>query len=321
MRAKRKDRHIDTKFTKFCSIFIGIPSYSSNIKPRIRTRNRIRNESIATSVAGCTDALQIAAKSPAMLVFYSYFANIYSVNTFLQKRFIAPFALVIFVVVSAMTTFAQPTAKSQEISEVDGQPVLLKHLPDYEKIRASAVFVTEKAGLKTAVGGEQVLDTVEFGGGTEAVTAVYPQGRLVIIEYTNPQSSMATDAKIQQFIGSTQPGFVYRRIGNYNAFVFGPSDTAAAGELLDQVKYDKTVQWLGEDPYILKKLERYMVTTSKDIMVSTVLVIVLGLAASVLAGIVVGFIFFRIRDQKRAGRAAFSDAGGLTRLNLDGLSE
>jgi hypothetical protein len=64
-----------------------------------------------------------------------------------------------------------------------------------------------------------------------------------------------------------------------------------------------------------------MVTTSRDIMISTVLVIVGGLAASVLAGIIVGFIFFRLRDQKRAHRTAFSDAGGLTRLNLDGLSE
>jgi hypothetical protein len=52
-----------------------------------------------------------------------------------------------------------------------------------------------------------------------------------------------------------------------------------------------------------------------------VFVIIGGLAASVLAGIVAGFIFFRIRDQKRAHRTTFSDAGGLTRLNLDGLSE
>jgi len=321
MRAKRQVRPIDTYSTNFCSIFIGIPSYSSNIKARIRTRNRIRNEPIATFAPCCTDALQIAAKSTAMLVFYSYFANINSVNTFLQKRFIPSLTLALLTLVSALATFSQPAPKSQEISEVDGQPVLLQHLPDYTTVQSSAVFSADRAGLKTAVGNQPVLDAIEFVGGTEAVTAVYPQGRLVIIEYTNPQSSIEADTKVQQFIGSTQPNFVYRRIGNYNAFVFGPTDAMAAGELLDQVKYQKTVQWLGEDPYILKKLERYMVTTSKDIMISTVLVIVYGLGVSILAGLVAGFIFFRVRDQKRAGRAAFSDAGGLTRLNLDGLSE
>lgn len=224
-------------------------------------------------------------------------------------------------VASAVAAYAQPAAKSQEISEADGRPVILQHLPDYTTVQSSAVFFTDKAALKSAVGNESVFDVLEFAGGTEAVTAAYPQGRLVIIEYTNPQSSIEADGKVQQFIGSTPSNFVYRRIGNYNAFVFGTTDAVAAGELLDQVKYQKTVQWLGEDPYILKKLERYMVTTSKDIMISTVLVIVYGLGMSVLAGLAAGFIFFRFRDQKRAGREAFSDAGGLTRLNLDGLSE
>ncbi|HVF30809.1 MAG TPA: hypothetical protein VNA22_07560, partial [Pyrinomonadaceae bacterium] len=80
-------------------------------------------------------------------------------------------------------------------------------------------------------------------------------------------------------------------------------------------------QWLGEDPYLLRKVERYLVTTSRDIVVSTVAVILGGLTTALLAGIAGGFIFFRVRDQQRATRTAYSDAGGLTRLNLDGLSE
>jgi len=222
------------------------------------------------------------------------------------------------VVASAQTQ----TSKSQEISDVDGQPVLLQHLPNYESVRASAVFTTDKAVLQSTVQKRSILEVLEFPFGTEAVTALYPEGRLLIVEYTNPQSSSEADTKIQQFIAEKpQAGLVYKRIGNYNAFVLDAPDAVAANGLLDQVKYEKTVQWLGEDPHILKKLERYMVTTSRDVMIATVLVIVLGLAASVLAGIAAGFIFFRIRDQKRAHRTAFSDAGGLTRLNLDGLSE
>jgi len=231
---------------------------------------------------------------------------------------------IIFVSIFLTVTVAaaQEPRKAQEISEVDGQPVLLKHLPDLEKVGQTAKFTSDKATLNATAGNRPVLDILEFPFGTEAVTAIYPEGRLVIVEYTNPQSSVEMDSKIQQFlITNPQPTVVYRRIGNYNAFVFDAADPVAATSLLDQVKYQKTVQWLGEDPYLLKKVEKYLVTTSRDIMISTVFVILLGLATSVVAGIFAGFIFFRIRDQKRARRTAFSDAGGLTRLNLDGLSE
>ena len=257
-----------------------------------------------------------------MLVFHSGFTRLYS---FTMPKLSAAVTLVIlaFALFSDMDLHAQvPAPKSQEISEVDGQPVLIKHLPDYENFQAGAVFGTDRRELEKAVGGKPVLSSLEFPAGTEFVTAQYPQGRLLIIEYTNPQSSVEADGRILHHIASApEPGLVYRRIGNYNAFVFGSPDEAAANELLGQIKYQKTVQWLGEDPYILKRLERYMVTQSRDIMISTVLVIVGGLVVSILAGIAVGFLFFRFRDHKRATRTAYSDAGGLTRLNLDGLSE
>jgi hypothetical protein len=94
-----------------------------------------------------------------------------------------------------------------------------------------------------------------------------------------------------------------------------------AGALLVEIKLEKTVQWLGEDPFLLQKLELYMVTTSRDIAISSVLWITLVLGIALLTGIAAGLIFFRFREQKRLNRSAFSDAGGLTRLNLDGLSE
>lgn len=239
------------------------------------------------------------------------------------KACFSSFILLVILGGGAIIAFAQPPAtKSQEISDVDGQPVLLKHLPDYEKVRASAVFTTDKTALQNTLEKQSVLEVLEFPVGTEAVTAIYPQGRLVIVEYTNPQASTEADSRIQQFItGKPQSDLVYRRIGNYNAFVLDASNADAANGLLDQVKYEKTVQWLGEDPHILKKLERYMMATSRDVALSTVLAIAIVIGTAVLAGIAAGFIFFRVRAQKRAHRTAFSDAGGLTRLNLDGLSE
>lgn len=237
----------------------------------------------------------------------------------LFKLFIVSGVFLLMFIAGGAPLFAQQ-AKTQEISEADGLPVLLKHLPDYESVRAVAQFTTDKSSLKSTAE-DPIFDLVEFWPGTEAVTAIYPEGRLVIVEYTNPQLSVEIDTRIQQHLATTQSPIVYRRIGNYNAFVIGSTDPTAANALLDKVKYEKTVQWLGEDPHILKRLERYMISTSRDIVISTVTVIVLGLGGSLLAGIAAGFIFFRMRDQKRAHRTAYSDAGGLTRLNLDGLSE
>lgn len=224
-------------------------------------------------------------------------------------------------------TFSQPDklsqVKSQEVSDEDGIPVLIKHLPEWENVRNSAVLTHNVEGLKASLGERPIYDLIDFAGGTEAVTAPYPQGKLLIIEYTNPQSSTEMDVKTQARlaeIGQSQQIF-YRRIGNYNAFVFDAPDETAANVLFDQIKYEKQVQWLGDDPFMMKRAERAIVGTLSEVFIATVLVIVFGIGFSVLGGLLVGFVYFRIRDQRRAGMEAFSDAGGMTRLNLDDLSE
>lgn len=213
--------------------------------------------------------------------------------------------------------------KSQEISELDGVPVLLKHLPDYEQVRSSAVFTTNVEDLRPALGDRAILELIDFSGGTEAVMAPYTAGRLLIVEYSNPQLAAEADTKFSSQL-ATDPGdppVVYRRIGNYSAFVFDASDTTAANFLLDQVKYEKTVQWLGKDPFTLEKLERYFAVTSRDIAISTVLWILGGLFLALAVGVVCGLIYYQYRERARMNQTAFSDAGGLTRLNLDDLSE
>ena len=212
-------------------------------------------------------------------------------------------------------------ARSREVSDDDGIPVLIKHLPDWETARARATYILNASDLKRALGDKRVFDAIDFAGGTEAVAADYPQGKLLIVEFYSPQASIEADTKIQQQLDAPQNnGAVYRRIGNYNAFVFDSTDEAAAGALLDQVKYEKTVQWLGKDPFALKRAERDFIQGTSSLFLSTVVAIVSGLGLSVLGGLLVGFIYFRVRQQKRSQMAAFSDAGGMTRLNLDGLT-
>jgi hypothetical protein len=210
---------------------------------------------------------------------------------------------------------------SQEIDESDGIPVLIKHLPDWESVRGGATITNHLSELQRVLGERAVLGAVEFFPGIEAAVATYPAGTLLLIEHPTPQAASDAEQKIQQFLAGGQESVVYRRIGNYNALVFDMTDVDRAGALLDQVKYEKTIQWLGEDPFLLQKIDRYIATTGRDVAISTVIFIVVVLLSAVLIGVLSGLIFFRIRESKRAHMTRFSDAGGLTRLNLDDLAE
>jgi len=211
---------------------------------------------------------------------------------------------------------------SQEISEDDGLPVLIKHLPEWETVRPQIVFANNVDGLKAGLGDRPILDLIDWAGGTEAAAAPYPAGTLVIVEYTTPPAATDANFKFTEFLAA-DPGarINHRRIGNYMALVLDVNDPAAAEALLDQVKYEKTVQWLGEDPFLMQKIERYFALTGRDVALATVVWILSGITLAVVVGIFAGLIFFRVRERSRMTRTAYSDAGGLTRLNLDGLSE
>lgn len=243
-------------------------------------------------------------------------------KTVFYKFFVSVFIILLVVCGTLAQSGNSSQPKSQEVDDKEGIPVLTKHLPDWETARNGASYIMKPDDLRKALGDRPVFDLIDFAGGTEAVTAPYPQGKLLIIEYSTPQASVDADNKIKQRlteIGQSSPIF-YRRIGNYNAFIFDGNDETAANALLDQVKYQKEVQWLGTDPFAFKRAERAFIETTSDVFVSTTLVIVGGIGSSVLVGLFVGVLFYFLSMRKRAGMEAFSDAGGMTRLNLDGLS-
>ena len=210
--------------------------------------------------------------------------------------------------------------KSQEVSDTDGVPVLLKHLPDWETVKGQAKITNNIDEVRREFGNAAILSGVDLDGGAEAAYASYGDSRLLLIEYPTPQGSVAADTAIQSAIGGSA-GVVYKRIGNYNAIVFGASDPVAAEALLGKIEYGKSVQWLGEDPFYLDRFGRYVALTGRDVAISTILFILGIFATAIMIGVGVGYAFFRVRENERAHRTAFSDAGGLTRLNLDELSE
>jgi hypothetical protein len=232
--------------------------------------------------------------------------------------------LVVFSLILTLPLIGQSVGaveyRSQELSEVEGIPVLIKHLPDWETAQKRAIFATNLEKLKDALGERPILDDIDFSVGTEAVTAPYDDGKLLIVEYTSPQGSVEADNLFSARLSQTgDQGTVYRRIGNYNVFVFDAVDPAAANALIDQVKYEKQIHWLGDNPFHISA-ERAFVLTTADLFLSTVMIIVIGICLSIFGGIIAGYIFYYAREHKRAQFATFSDAGGMTRLNLDGYT-
>ncbi|MGQ0760976.1 MAG: hypothetical protein ACT4OT_02990 [Acidobacteriota bacterium] len=231
----------------------------------------------------------------------------------------------IFTVIAAAFAVAQPQpAAPPPVLTEDDAPVLIKHLPNWETARKTAKYSVTLDDLKRSVANQPVLDSVSFEGGTEAVAANYGQGQLVIVEFSTPHFSVENDqrivAKVQELKSQAQPiPTAYRRVGNYSVFVFNGSDEASANQLIDQVRYEKVVQWLGEDPYLYEKLQRYFAQTSAGVLVTVLKGSGLSMLACVAIGGLVGFLLFR---QRRAQSAAFySDAGGSVRLNLDELTK
>jgi uncharacterized membrane protein len=211
-------------------------------------------------------------------------------------------------------------------SDTEEIPVLVKHLPQAESAYRRATYLVSNERLNVLINGSQpLLDAITFNADEEAVMANYGATQLLIVENNTPQLATDADLRIQKRLADLKASgqttdAVYRRIGNYSVFAFHAPDAATANQLLDQVSYEKTVQWLGENPYPLQKAQH----DYTRMMGGVVLAVVQGAGLAILiclfiGGIVGGIVFVRRRKQQ-AQSTAFSDAGGMLRLNLDELT-
>lgn len=202
-------------------------------------------------------------------------------------------------------------------------PVLVKHLPNSDTAQLDAVYAVSQGPLLGAIPDQALLKELNFEGGTEAVTANYGQSQLVIAEFTTPQFSIENDQriwlKIAELKNAGQPGpTAYRRVGNYSVFVFNAPDEKTANALVDQVKYEQVVQWLGDDPHMAERLQRYFSQTTAGVLLAVLKTSGLSLLLCLGTGAVFGTLLFRHRRARQA--AFYSDAGGSTRLNLDEIT-
>jgi len=202
-------------------------------------------------------------------------------------------------------------------------PVLVKHLPGWQQ--AQVLYAVDNETLKKMFSNQSVLDVVSFTGGAEAAAAEYGAQKLVVIEFNT--ASLATDndqrikVKLQDL--STQGQAVpsaYRRVGNYAVFVFDAPSAEAANQLIDQVKYQQVVQWLGENPFSYEQATREFTETTLGVLVSVVQTSGLALVGCLAVGGLFGTLLFRSRRAQQRAREAYADSDAMLRLNIDELT-
>lgn len=206
-------------------------------------------------------------------------------------------------------------------------PVLVKHLPNGDQAQFNGVFLhnfgnLSELGLQSGV--FSAIDS-DAGRNADAVLATYGPSQVVIVEFNTPQLASDNDkriiARIQELWKLGQPApSAYRRVGNYSVFVFDAPDEQTAKQLIDQVKYEQVVQWLGDNPNILKEAEKRYVNTTLGVLVTVLKASGWAFITCLGMGGLIGGLLFTYRRSQQKAVTAYSDAGGMLRLNLDELT-
>lgn len=223
-----------------------------------------------------------------------------------------------------MNALAQ--ALSEKLDKGEGDiPPLIKHLPNPDEAQKNAVYLNSIDTLQDFGLQIPVLNAVRADGNADAALATLDAGKVLLIEYHTPQLATENDqriiARIQELWKISQPApSAYRRVGNYSVFVFDARDEQTAKQLIDQVKYEQVVSWLGENPHILREAQERYVNTTLGVLVAVVKASGYALVACLGIGGLIGALLFSYRRSQQKSVTAYSDAGGMLRLNLDELT-
>lgn len=205
-------------------------------------------------------------------------------------------------------------------------PFIVKHLPEWETAQDRAVYAVSLPVLEGAAGDQPIFEALNFNEGAEAVTAPYDGSRLVIVEYATPQLAADADARITARLtelkaqGQSVPSS-YRKVGNYSVFVFGAPEEAAAARLIDGVKWEQKIQWLGENPLLWARAEKQQTRQAVSLILGIAKSIGFFVGICLGVGALFGGVFYFGRKMKQRGAAeSYSDAGGMLRLNIDEMT-
>ena len=223
-----------------------------------------------------------------------------------------------------LVAFANAFAALLEKGEGD-VPILVKHLPQWEQAQANALYLAGFKSLANIVPNQPVLEAVTSEGDADAVLTSYGNAQFLLVEFNTPQlagdNDRAITAKLNELRQQGQPvPSSYRKVGNYSVFVFNAATEGEANSLIDQVEYAQIVQWLGDNPYLLEQAQKDYYETTAGVLVSVVQASGLSLLACLGVGGLLGAILFNRRRAQQRAAEAYSDAGGMLRLNLDDIT-
>ncbi len=204
-------------------------------------------------------------------------------------------------------------------------PALIKHLPKPAEAQKNAVYLNSFDNLQRLPFQHAVFDAVQSDRNADAALATYGPSKVLVLEFNTPQLATDNDrriiARIQELWKLGQPApTAYRRVGNYSVLVFDAPDEQTAKQLISEVKYEQVVQWLGENPNILKEAENHYVNTMLGVLVAVLKASGYAAVACLGLGALIGGLLFSYRRSQQKDVTAFSDAGGMLRLNLDEMS-
>jgi hypothetical protein len=205
-------------------------------------------------------------------------------------------------------------------------PALIKHLPNPDETQKTAAFLHNFSDLTQLGMQHPVFTALDTGRNADAAVASYGPSKVLVIEFNTPQLAGDNDrriiARIQELRQLGQPApTAYRRVGNYSVFVFDAPDEQTAKQLIDQVKYEQVVQWLGENPNVYKEAEKRYINTMLGVLVAVIKASGYALIGCLGMGALFGALLFNYRRAQLKDVTAFSDAGGMLRLNLDDLTD
>ena len=238
---------------------------------------------------------------------------------FATKDQVAFFKGLYFVTVTSLKPGADATTRTalaQELSDTlnkgDGEiPVLIKHLPTAGEAQKNAVFLNSFTTLTSLAPQQPVLTAVQGDGNADAAFANIGSSKVLLVEFNTPQLATDNDqriiARIHELWNLGQPApTAYRRVGNYSVFVFDAPDEQTANHLIDQVKYEQVVSWLGDNPNILRQAQERYVNTTLGVLIAVLKAS--GYAAVAcfgIGGLLGALLFAHRRNQQKKSYCVF----------------
>lgn len=219
---------------------------------------------------------------------------------------------------------------TEDVEAAKVLPAVIRNLPEGSlSLRTTRYILGPKALARLL---KRSVDQYEFypNFGSEIALATYEQGKgetsLMIIEYHTPQQASSALTRLTKYYEGLSEAEraknIIKRQGNYIVEAINFNDAAIAKKTVEDVKYNYIVKWLDNDVGIaVAQQKRFNSEASKtaSLLVSVMSLIGISLMVALVFGVGFGFIKFYLKRRDVRYVAAYTDGGGMMRLNLDGI--